>query len=62
MRICDLYLGGDILITWEQKAIMACKEKGLDVVGFEGGWVFVKDKNETIYPLLEETVAKWINA
>jgi len=51
-------------MVWEQKAVKACKEKGLVVVpyGFEGGWVFVKDSNGKVFPIREEIVAKWISS
>jgi hypothetical protein len=48
-------------MNWEQGAVLVCKElKGLEVVGFEGGWVFVKDNKNKIYPVRESIVAEWI--
>lgn len=48
-------------MNWEQKAVTACKSKSLEVVGLEGGWVFVKDLNENIYPVGKDVVATWID-
>lgn len=50
-------------MNWEQKAVKACQNKGLEVVpdGFEGGWVFVEDKDANIFPVGEGVVAKWID-
>lgn len=50
-------------MSWEALAVMACKEKGLEVVphGFEGGWVFVKNKDGKVFPIREAIVANWIN-
>lgn len=45
---------------WEHEATLACAEKGLSVVGFDGGWVFVKDENSEPFAVSEEVVAVWI--
>lgn len=49
-------------MNWEQKAIIVCERKGLEIVpyGFEDGWIFIKDKNKKIYPISEHIVAKWV--
>lgn len=47
-------------MTWEQQATLACREWKLEVVGFEGGYVFVKNYLGDIHPLDEVVVAKWI--
>lgn len=48
--------------SWEFRAMEACRERGLEVLpyGFEGGWVFVRNKNGEIFPVGEDIVAKWI--
>lgn len=46
---------------WESKAIEVCKQKELKVIGFNYGWVFVKNNSGQIYPIREETVAIWVN-
>lgn len=51
------------VLTWEQKAVKVCADRGLEVVqyGFEGGWVFVKNTDGKIFPIGEDVVARWIN-
>lgn len=48
-------------LTWKQLAHNICEEKGLTVQGFDGGYVFVKDKDEKIFPVGETIVAQWID-
>lgn len=48
-------------MNWEQQAVITCREKGIEVVGFEGGLVFVKGECDEVFAVLEETVAKWIS-
>ncbi|MBF8418933.1 hypothetical protein [Heyndrickxia coagulans] len=46
-------------MNWEKKAVIACKKRGLYVLGFEAGYVFVKDNDGEIFPINEYTVADW---
>lgn len=48
-------------MNWEQGAIFVCKElKELEVLGFESGFVFVKNKDGEVYPVNEKQVTNWI--
>ncbi len=52
-------------MSWEHKAILACRKRGLKVVdyGFQGGWVFAikeEDINDNIFPIAETTIAGWM--
>src|SRR5690625_2408227 len=46
-------------MNFEQQATRVCEKKGLLVLGFDCGWVFVQDGNKK-YGISEHTVAKWI--
>ena len=46
--------------NWESLAKATCGEKGLTVLGFEGGYVWVEDASESILPIRESTVAEWM--
>ena len=47
-------------MNWEQKAVIACRKRGFYLVGFEDWFVFMKTEDGEVFPVLEETVAKWI--
>jgi hypothetical protein len=48
-------------MDWEQGAIFVCKElKNLEVLSFESGYVFIKNKDGKIYPVTEQQVTDWI--
>ena len=47
-------------MNWEQEAKLACEMKRLEVKGFEGSFVFVKDVGGHVFPVLDEIVNEWI--
>lgn len=48
-------------MNWEQKAVIVCTEKGLEIVSYEGGYVFVKNSQGKIQPVDESVIATWFS-
>lgn len=48
-------------MDWEKRAVIACTEKGLEIVSYEGGYVFVKDSQGEVYPIIESVIATWFS-
>ena len=48
-------------MNWEKKARIACENKGLRILDFEGWYIFAQDDKGRVLPLRECLVAEWVN-